>query len=178
MKQSVATARAVCTDALSLPFADATFDLVLMRDVLHHINWDRDGLIREALRVFQPQGTVVIFDSNGKTIRSLVHQLFYKAERGLIDLTPRTLSALGKRHGICRLENVEASFLIRALSFFFGWSDGPKRLMLHPLYAAAGLWERVVATVLPKRKWIYMMLVLRRRGSSAEAMPQQAGRHT
>jgi 2-polyprenyl-3-methyl-5-hydroxy-6-metoxy-1,4-benzoquinol methylase len=44
-----------------LPFADETFDLVTIVDVLHHAD-EPEAVIREALRVLRPVGRVVIKD--------------------------------------------------------------------------------------------------------------------
>jgi len=41
--------------ALSLPFADATFDCIITSEVLEHI-WDDRGAIRELVRVLRPGG--------------------------------------------------------------------------------------------------------------------------
>jgi SAM-dependent methyltransferase len=50
-------------DALQLPFADRSFDIVAFSSVLHHIA-DRTGALREALRVLRPGGSVFAFDPN------------------------------------------------------------------------------------------------------------------
>jgi SAM-dependent methyltransferase len=44
--------------AESLPFPDASFDLVMSTDVIHHVG-DRDAYFREAFRVLRPGGTIV-----------------------------------------------------------------------------------------------------------------------
>jgi SAM-dependent methyltransferase len=46
-----------------LPFADASFDGVLLNEVIEHVGNDRDTL-REALRVTKPGGKVIIFAPN------------------------------------------------------------------------------------------------------------------
>jgi SAM-dependent methyltransferase len=46
-----------------LPFADASFDGVLLNEVIEHVGNDRDTL-REALRVTKPGGKVVVFAPN------------------------------------------------------------------------------------------------------------------
>jgi ubiquinone/menaquinone biosynthesis C-methylase UbiE len=48
-------------DALSLPFADATFDAVLAATTLSHVT-DAEGAIREMIRVVRPGGRVGIYD--------------------------------------------------------------------------------------------------------------------
>ncbi len=47
----------------SLPFADGTFDGVLLNEVIEHVRDDRQTL-REALRVTRPGGRVVVFAPN------------------------------------------------------------------------------------------------------------------
>lgn len=49
----------VCGDACALPFADASFDVVTLFDVLEHIEDDRRAA-REALRVVRPGGYVLV----------------------------------------------------------------------------------------------------------------------
>src|SRR5208337_2387979 len=49
-----------CADALSLPFADASFDLVFCRDLLHHVDFNRKGVMTEMVRVVRPGGAVAV----------------------------------------------------------------------------------------------------------------------
>jgi SAM-dependent methyltransferase len=49
----------VASDAVSLPFADASFDLVLAFDVIEHVSDDL-GMVRELKRVLRPRGAIAI----------------------------------------------------------------------------------------------------------------------
>jgi len=49
----------VCGDALRLPYADASFDKVLLSEVLEHLSDDRQGLA-EIHRVLRPGGTLAL----------------------------------------------------------------------------------------------------------------------
>jgi SAM-dependent methyltransferase len=51
------------TDALSLPFRDASFDVVAFSSVLHHVA-DRRAALAEAARVLRPGGGAFAFDPN------------------------------------------------------------------------------------------------------------------
>ena len=53
----------VCGDACALPFADATFDVVTLFDVLEHIDADADAA-REAWRVVRPGGWILVSTPN------------------------------------------------------------------------------------------------------------------
>ncbi len=163
LTQNVAHARVtcVCADALHLPFSDNQFDLVLCRDVLHHVNWAREAVVAEALRVLREGGALVIFEVDGRAFFSRVHGIFNKAERGLKDSTPSALLNLCRGHGTLHMEYVEAGFLVRALGFFLGWPGGGLKSVVRPIYGVAAICERTLERVLPKRKWGYMMLVVR-----------------
>ena len=50
-------------DANHLPFEDASFDAVLMKALLHHVD-DPTGTLTEAFRVLKPNGTVIVVEAN------------------------------------------------------------------------------------------------------------------
>jgi SAM-dependent methyltransferase len=52
-------ARAVVGDALALPYADGTFDVVIASEILEHVPAD-DGAIAELVRVLKPGGTLAV----------------------------------------------------------------------------------------------------------------------
>ena len=56
---AVASAKAVLGDALSLPYADETFDCVIASEVLEHIPHD-DAAIAELVRVLKVGGTLAV----------------------------------------------------------------------------------------------------------------------
>lgn len=96
------------SDAAALPFADATFDVVVAGEVLEHVE-DLEGTVREALRVLKPGGTFVC-DTIADTRRARI-ALITIGERmpggpppGCHDprlfVDPRRLEALCAREGV------------------------------------------------------------------------------
>ncbi len=61
------------TDGLSLPFADAALDLVVIVDMLEHVR-DEAGCLREMHRVLRPGGTLIVNTPHAKP-HSLVRAL-------------------------------------------------------------------------------------------------------
>lgn len=152
----------VCGDVLHLPFADQSFDLVVMRDLLHHVNWNREAVVAEGWRVLRNGGVVVILESDGKKLLNRIFRLLYPAERGSADSSPDTMRRLGTRFGGGILEFVESSFLVRTLGFVLGWPSGWLGLPIRGCYKLAALWEAGCTRLLPRKRWMYMMLVLQK----------------
>jgi demethylmenaquinone methyltransferase/2-methoxy-6-polyprenyl-1,4-benzoquinol methylase len=69
----------VQTELEALPFADATFDRILLVEAFHHVNDQRIAL-RELLRVLKPSGRPVIEEQDVRrlpvTIVALLEKLF------------------------------------------------------------------------------------------------------
>lgn len=66
-------------DAQRLPFADATFDVVYARSLLHHLP-DPAGGAREMARVLKPGGTLVALDPNRTFLSALPRLLARQGE--------------------------------------------------------------------------------------------------
>jgi ubiquinone/menaquinone biosynthesis C-methylase UbiE len=151
----------VCADATKLPFVSSLFSAVLLRDLLHHIDWARDEVMAEAVRALANGGVLIVLESNPYTILNTAFRVLFPAERGMVGSTRNKLHALGARFGSVVLEPVEASFLVRAVGFVLGWPAGWAKLLTWPFYAVAAVWERVISLLLPKSYWTYVMMVVR-----------------
>jgi ubiquinone/menaquinone biosynthesis C-methylase UbiE len=57
----------VRADASRLPFADRSFDAIVLKDVLHHVR-DRDAVLAEVLRVLTPGGVCVVVEANSENL--------------------------------------------------------------------------------------------------------------
>jgi len=57
----------VRADVTDLPFTDRCFDVVVLKDVLHHVA-DRDGVLSEAMRVLDRRGICAVIESNPENL--------------------------------------------------------------------------------------------------------------
>jgi SAM-dependent methyltransferase len=154
--------QAVCADATRLPFAPRVFDVILIRDLLHHVNWARREVLAEASHLLRAGGSMVVMESNPRTLLNRVYRLVQPVEAGMEDSTPENLLSLGKQFGAVELHYLEASFLVRAVAYFVGWPEKPLRFLVWPLYALASIWETLVQHLRPVRTWSYLMMVVKR----------------
>ena len=145
-----------CADALSLPFADGTFDVVLCRDLLHHLQ-DREPAVRELARVCRKDGAVWIVEPNGRNPLIALFAMAMPHERGQLQTSVAALQALVRRHfASTTVVTAQPMPIFRALLHYrFGMpSLGRTRVF-------AGLmdgWQRVCQLLLPRRFWAYIII--------------------
>jgi SAM-dependent methyltransferase len=145
-----------CADASALPFADASFDAVLIRDLLHHLP-DRGIALAEAHRVLKPGGRLTLVEPNAYSPLVLLQACTVQAERGLFRSTARRLRRELGRAGF-RLERAT-----RAQPLPIG------RVVLHPKMGIPALsarrWvtgaldriDHLARRALPERVWLYLI---------------------
>jgi len=96
--------RIVLGDASSLPFAENSFDLVIIVDALHHFRRQQAALL-EAFRVLVPGGTLAILDFNRK---SVAVKILARLERLVLEpalfLTAEQLEKLLAENGFVNLQ--------------------------------------------------------------------------
>lgn len=66
--------------AESIPFPDNTFDFVICRSLLHHLEVPSDGL-REMFRVLKPGGRWVCWDPNAGALATYFRRIYQKTDR-------------------------------------------------------------------------------------------------
>jgi SAM-dependent methyltransferase len=142
-------------DAAALPFADHTFDAVLIRDLLHHVP-DRARVVAEAYRVLKPGARLVVIEPNGFSPLVLLQATMVAAERGLYrSHSARIRSELGGAGFV-----IDRETRLQPLPL--------ARIVLHPRLGTARLGRLAVVRraldaadslarrVLPRQTWLYL----------------------
>jgi SAM-dependent methyltransferase len=147
----------VCqADAASLPFADGSFDAVLIRDLLHHVP-DRVGVLAEAMRVLEPGGAIGVIEPNRNNPLILAQTALVRAER----------AALVSHAGRIRRELGRAGF--EEVAVDHAQPLPVARVVLHPrlglsqlgrnpvVARALGVIDDVSRRVVPRGAWMYLV---------------------
>jgi SAM-dependent methyltransferase len=162
--------RFVCGDAGTLPFADATFDLVLCRDLLHHLE-DREPALRELARVLRPGGRLFLVEPNGRNPLIALLALVRPHERGQLRTTPRSMRTLSQRH--FHEVTVEVRQPLPVYRALLHYQFGLPRLGDARAFARLmDGWERLWRVVMPRRWWAYIVV----RATRAATAPRGADR--
>jgi ubiquinone/menaquinone biosynthesis C-methylase UbiE len=155
-QRQVATARFVCGDALALPFKDESFDAVLCRDLLHHLE-DRGPAIAELRRICKPGGDLWILEPNGRNLLMILLATIRPHERGLLQNSGDRLGTLVADHFAGPRVEVRQPMPIYRLVLHQRF--GLPRLGEHRLARSLMLgFERAIGAVLPRRWWAYILV--------------------
>ena len=141
-------AHVATADATRLPFADESFDAVLIRDVLHHIR-DAGAVLGEAHRVLQKGARLTLLEPNRASP--------LPAERGVLRSTPAHLGGSLARAGFTvTRQTFEQPFPIERV--LLHPTMGLPSLAEVPLVARAlGAAEAIARRLLPARTWMYLV---------------------
>lgn len=150
-------------DAAALPWGDASFDAVLIRDLLHHVP-RRVQVLREAARVLRPGGPLLLIEPNGRAPLVLLQAAVTPAERGALRSTTQRLFDELQCAGL----QVETAEPVQALPI--------ARVLLHPRFGrpslgaqpvcarALRLCDAAAAWMVPRRLWLYLRFCARKGG--------------
>ncbi len=147
--------RFVVGSVYELPFDDAVFDHVIVRDVIHHLD-EPVRALRQCKRVLEPGGRIDVLEPCRYSPLILLHALLKREERGELRSTrgflQRTLAEAGFE--------LEESAAHQALPLH--------RIVFHPDFgrpslgdsamvrAAVDRVERIATRVVPKALWTYL----------------------
>jgi SAM-dependent methyltransferase len=144
----------VAGSATALPFADGTFDQVMVRDVIHHVP-DAEGLLAECRRVLSPGGRIDVLEPCRYNPLILAHAILQPAERGELRSSPAFLSRLVGRHfRRCTVTHHQPLPLHR-LVFHprFGLGGAARRAGLRRVVETV---ERLAGLLMPRATWAYV----------------------
>jgi len=148
-------ARFACADAGRLPFPDETFDVVLCRDVLHHVP-DKSAVVNEMVRVCRAPGRMVIIEPNGRSPIMKLLGMLVPAERDLLRNSLGRLQPLLERPQVGRREVVWAQpFPLGRVLFHYRW--GLPGLSRRCGRVVLGV-ERLIGRMIPSHRWGYIIL--------------------
>jgi SAM-dependent methyltransferase len=139
-----------------LPFRSATFDAVLVRDLLHHVS-DRRAVVSEAMRVLRPGGAITIIEPNGRNPLVAAMAIAIPAERGMLQSTLGRVTAELRDAGATRIAaSREQPFPISRVLLHYRLG-APALGRNRAIAALLRIAERSAA-VLPRSTWAYVVI--------------------
>jgi len=141
--------------AQALPFRSGSFDVVLCRDVLHHLE-DPATAVAELARVIRSGGRVWILEPNGRNPLVVLFALLVPHERRQLGTTVASFRRLvGAAFPAVEIEARQPLPVARALLHpRYGW---PRLGTWRHGVAALDGWERIAARAWPRRWWAYLV---------------------
>jgi ubiquinone/menaquinone biosynthesis C-methylase UbiE len=162
----IAEARFICADAARLPFKEGSFEIILCRDVLHHVT-DKAGVMAEMLRVCRGLGRVVIIEPNGRNPIMWLLGMVLAVER---DLTRNILRRLELLLDRAKIEEYTVSwaqpFPIGRVLFHYRWGCPSLSAWFGSMVVAA---ERLIGRLMPLERWAYMVITVVKRAGAGPA---------
>jgi len=142
-------------DAGRLPFASASFDAVLIRDLLHHLP-DRRRALTEAHRVLTARGRLTLVEPNRRAPLVLLQATLVKAERGLFASSAEQLRGELLATGF-RIEREESLQPFPVARVVLNPKLGGERLgNLSPVQRALDVFDELARHMVPRRAWLYL----------------------
>jgi SAM-dependent methyltransferase len=153
-RQRLPGCRFVAASAGALPFEDGSFDHVLVRDVIHHIE-EPSRVVDEIARVLAPGGRVDVLEPCRYNPLIALHALTQPAERGELRSTrPYLVGLLSRRLRVTLVVRHQPLPIHRMV---FHPRIGLPGAAASPLaQAAVGAVERLAERVMPSFAWAYL----------------------
>ena len=153
--------RFAAADGAHLPFADAAFRSVFVRDLLHHVPEPR-AVLAEVARVLAPGGAFCLLEPNARNPLIWLQTRMIPAESGARVFSPALVKGFfgGLPFEDVGVETRQPIPLRRAiLHYEKGFPALGKSAAARGLLAAG---ERVLGTLLPRSRWTYIQVTARR----------------
>jgi SAM-dependent methyltransferase len=153
--------RFAAAEASRLPFADASFRAIFIRDLLHHLQ-DPAEVLREAARVLQPGGRLCLLEPNGRNPLIWLQTRMVAAEAGARDFSPDRVAGFlaGLPFDDVHVEPRQPLPLRRAiLHYEKGLPALGGNVITRSLLAGS---EAALGRLLPRSRWTYIQIRARR----------------
>lgn len=148
-------------DAAALPFADASFGSVFIRDLLHHVP-DPAAVIAEAARVLRPGGRLCVLEPNGANPLVMLQTWVVPAERGARESRREALEQLLRAAPFDSLEiSAREPLPLRrlVLHYRFGLPALGRAAFTRSALATLESW---LGRALPRSRWSVLAALARR----------------
>jgi SAM-dependent methyltransferase len=153
-QQKLPACRFVAGSVYELPFEAASFDQLIVRDVIHHLEQPA-AFLDECARVLAPGGRIDVLEPCRYNPLIAAHALMNEAERGELRSTPNFLRRLlERRFRVTTLERLQPLPIHRIV---FHPQLGRPRLGELPLVrSTVSALERAAERLLPRSVWAYI----------------------
>jgi SAM-dependent methyltransferase len=146
--------RFLTASAYELPFQKGSFDHLLVRDLIHHLQ-EPERFMEECARVLAPGGRIDVLEPCRYNPLIALHALTNKAERGELRSTPRFLrSLLGRRFQVDSIERLQPMPVHRLV--FHPQLGRPTWGALPWVRRSVSALERGAERLLPRIAWAYV----------------------
>jgi ubiquinone/menaquinone biosynthesis C-methylase UbiE len=169
-RQRHAAGRFLVADARRpFPFRDGAYDVVLIRDILHHLaEPDRTHVLLESMRVLAPGGRLWIIEGNATNLLGRGFAMIFPHERCMLETrTPRLQGFVARTlpgHQIAEAME-EPSNMFRLL---YHYQYGLPALGRTTAIAwVTRFWNKVSRAVRPSTRWAYSIIEVRKAGADA-----------
>ena len=146
------------------PFIDASYDRVLVRDLLHHLAGpDREHVLRESMRVLAPGGRLLLIEGNAANLVGRGFAMLFAHERCMLETrTPhlqRFVANILGDHPIAETM-AEPSNLFRLICHYqFGFPVLGRSRFFGRMH---NFWSSLSRAWRPRRRWAYSIIEVRK----------------